>query len=102
MRVIVCMVVIVFLSSTLIADSIVTMNVKKGENNIMVENYFHSLPVSSLISTNPQVQSVTLLEEGQTLGYVNVFGGIGTDFLIEPGKTYEVHSSEDLVIFLNN
>jgi hypothetical protein len=45
---------------------------------------------------------VTLKEFSLDLGYVNVFGGVGTNFFFEPNKNYEIYSREDLVIYLYN
>jgi len=86
--------------TTTIAEDPMTLTLKQGENIIQVNEYFTSYPVSYLINQYPSIQSVSMQEYGQTFGYINAFGGIGIDFLIQPGKEYEIYVGEDTSINL--
>ncbi len=48
--------------------------------------------VRELVNLNPEIQAVSYYDTGldSTLGFVNAFGGVGKNFLIAPGRTYEV------------
>lgn len=83
-----------------IAQSPPTINLDKGKNNFSVDSFFYPIYVSTLVSKHPEIESVTLLDYGRSFGYVNVFGGIGTNFIIEQGKTYEIYTSKPMNITL--
>ena len=86
--------------ATIIADNPVTLELKSGKNNFTIEEHFPAIQVSNLISKYPQIRSASLTEYGTIYGYANVANGIGTNFIIEPGRTYEIYLSEDINISL--
>jgi len=90
---------IFFLFGIILASSQVgKFDVEKGKNLFSVEN-----PISAkeLAMLNPEIETISLKENdtiGYVNGYVNVFGGIGKNFILEPGKTYEIVSEKNLTL----
>ncbi len=94
---------IIILSLTVIvAENPLELKIPQGESNFTVLEYFPSMYASELIAANPEIQSISVEEYGQTFGYLNTLGGIGTNFLIEPNKNYEIHSNQSATIKLKN
>jgi hypothetical protein len=87
-------------ATSIIAENPLQIEVPKGEYNLTVIEYFPSIYVSELINNNPEIQSVSISEYGQTFGYLNTLGGIGTNFLIEPNRKYEIHTNQTITISL--
>jgi hypothetical protein len=52
---------------------------------------------SDVILLNPDVEAISYFDEdlNKTIGYVNVFGGVGSNFLIVPERTYELIISKN-------
>jgi hypothetical protein len=92
--------ILVLSLTTIIAENPLEVQVPQGESNFTIQEYFPAVHVSELIKTNPQIQSVSIKEYGRTFGYLNTFGGIGTNFLIEPNKNYEIHTNQTITINL--
>jgi len=88
--------------TTIIATNPLDVDLEAGKNNISVLEYFPAIPVSTLIAAHPEIESISVNEYGQTFVYINTFGGIGTDFLFQPEKEYEVHVSKQTKLFLND
>jgi len=88
--------------TTIIAENPLELEIPKGESNFTITEYFPSTYASELIKNNPEIQSITISEYGQTFGYLNTLGGIGTNFLIEPSKNYEIHTNQTITIQLKN
>ncbi len=80
----------------------VEISLSEGKNNLTVEEFIFPKYVSDLVKENPWIESVTLKENGRSYGYINIFGGIGRNFLIEYGKTYEIFSSQNKTMVLAN
>jgi len=90
----------IFCLTTIIAENPLELEISVGESNFTVEEYFPSIYASELIEKNPQIKSLTLKEYGQTFGYLNALGGIGTNFLVEPNKNYEIYTNKTIIIRL--
>ncbi|RMD45310.1 hypothetical protein D6829_02595 [Candidatus Pacearchaeota archaeon] len=103
-RIILCAVVLVFFVAAIgFAQSPApTLELKEGKNNFTVNEFFYPQYASDFVAKHPEIQTITLKEFGRSYGYVNVFGGIGTNFLIEAGKEYEVYVSKPVNITLQN
>lgn len=81
------------------------IEVNEGKNTIEINETFTPFRVSVLVENNEYIRSVTLIESyfgsnNSSRGYVNAFGGIGENFMIEPNKTYEIVSSKNKTIQL--
>ncbi len=101
----ICMLFFGFLlySSLAQTESIVlagTVELTKGKNNVMFQT--DSLYVQDLIAAYPSIETVSYYDSflGTQLGYVNVFGGVGRNFLLVPGQQYEIVLSEDTIFIL--
>lgn len=61
----------------------------EGKNSVEFDN---ALLVKELVVLNPGIEYVSYFDDflNKQIAYVNVFGGVGDNFLIEPGKVYEI------------
>ena len=98
MKSLVIFLVIILSFSTIIADNTVTVDLVEGRNLVSVSEYFPSFYVSTLMKNYPEIDSVNLDDYSGSYGYVNAFGGIGTNFLIQYGTEYEVYVSSDITV----
>lgn len=92
--------VLILFMTTIIADNPIYLEIKEGKNNITTSGEFISRYAKDLIEEYPEIESISIENYGFTYGYVNVLGGIGTNILIEPEKTYEIYSKENITIIL--
>jgi len=90
---------LIFLT-TVIAENPVTLELVEGKNNFTIEEYFPPIQIKSLMLNNPEISSASVIEYGKTFGYVNAFEGIGTNFLIESGREYEIYVNKSVTINL--
>ena len=88
--------------TVIIAENPLSVIVTVDNQTFFVEEYFPSIPVKDLVAKYPQIQLVSVYEYGQTFGYVNAFGGIGTNFLVESNKQYEIFVSENVSLVLKD
>src|SRR3989344_7331194 len=53
--------------------------------------------VADLVKKNPDIEYASYHDVflDETIGYVNVFGGLGKNFVLNPGKIYEIHVKKD-------
>lgn len=67
----------------------------KGKNLIQINQ---TMSASEFILLNKNIEYIWYFDDSlnQSVGYVNIFDGIGTDFTIEPGKFYEVGVSKEI------
>lgn len=70
----------------------------EGKNEVFL-NLSSPHYVSTLVKLNPSLEAVSYREGNTTLGYINVFGGIGEDFVLYP-RTYELISSSNTTLLL--
>jgi len=73
--------------------------VREGKNRV-VFNVTNSFNASTLVKLNPEVEVVSYKEGNVTFGYVNFMKGIGDDFEIMNGMSYEIYSSENSTLIL--
>ena len=74
------------------------ISLKKGKNvvELNVTDFFY---VKTLIKLNPDIEVVSYVEDGKSIGYVNLFSGIGDNFIVYEGE-YEIIVSEDTGLIL--
>ena len=72
----------------------------EGKNLVNISFDFNPLYVTDLIKIYPEIQTVTYNDSKQEFGYVNVFGGIGDNFVIYPNKTYEITTKQEITLNL--
>jgi len=92
--------VLVLSLTTIIAENPLEVQIPEGEYNLTISEYFPSIYASELIKENPEIKSIPIQEYGQTFGYLNILGGIGTNFLIEPNRNYEIYTNQTALIKL--
>ena len=90
----------IFSLTTIIAENPLSLEIQEGKFNLTINEYFPSIYVSQLIENNPEIQSISIQEYGRTFGYINTLGGIGTNFLIEPNRNYEIYTNQTITIHL--
>lgn len=68
---------------------------EQGKNEFFVDRPIY---VTELISLNPSIESVSYFDSflNKQIAYVNVFGGIGDNFLMVPDRPYEISVGEEL------
>jgi len=95
------MVLVIFSSAIILAEiSNGEIKLNKGENSINFTLNFSQFYVQDLIKAYPEISVITHEENGIEEGYVNVFGGIGKNFLIEKNNIYKVISEKEVNIIL--
>lgn len=73
----------------------------KGKNLV---NFSGIVPfyVHDLVELNPEIEVVSFEDsEGRSIGFVNVYGGVGSRFAVRDG-IYEISVSEDTTLILPN
>lgn len=60
----------------------------EGKNQVEIDR---AVLVKEIVILNPEIEYVSYYDEflNKQVAYVNVFGGVGDNFLIEPGRIYE-------------
>jgi hypothetical protein len=76
------------------------IELKKGENLFNTSFEFSPIYVKDFVNAYPEVSVISYVENGITEGYVNIFGGIGKNFIIEPNKVYEIITKQEEGIVL--
>lgn len=71
-----------------------SMILKKGKNNVIF-NLTNPIQVKSLVELNPKIEVISFKENNRTIGYVNIFNGIGENFEIKGGMEYEIITKDD-------
>jgi len=68
---------------------------KTGKNYLILNQ---SLYAKEIIILNPEIESLSYFDEflNKSIGYVNVFGGVGSNFITNPEKAYEINVKEDI------
>lgn len=79
----------------------------KGENEISMPIDFSPLYASDLVNAYPEIIMITYMNEPaikenvrEEIGYVNIFGGVGEDFIIYGNVTYFITVEKDLEVRL--
>lgn len=76
-----------------------SIKVIAGNNNLSF-NSTNQFNVSMLIKLNPEIEVVSYNTSNGTIGYVNFAGGLGQDFEIGNGISYEIYSSKNSTLIL--
>lgn len=79
--------------------SIDSENLATGKNQVRF-NLTEPFYVKDLVKWNPTISVVSYIEENKTIGYVNLFNGIGENFIIENDKDYEVILNKNISLVL--
>ena len=69
---------------------------QEGKNVITFDYNFNPVYASELVQMYPEIASIAYNETGEELGFANVFGGIGDNFIISSGNTYEITTTREV------
>jgi hypothetical protein len=86
----------VYSASSIGIDSI---DLITGKNQVRF-NLTEPFYVKDLVKWNPTISVVSYIEENKTVGYVNLFNGIGDNFVIDNDKDYEVILNKNISLVL--
>jgi O-glycosyl hydrolase len=73
------------------------IEIKKGKNNLTIPLTTY-IDAKTLTEIYPEIEVISYEKNGKSIGYVNVFNGIGKNFVLESNKTYEVISNKNITI----
>ena len=62
----------------------------EGENILKTPEDFSPIYAKDFVKLNPEIVTITFEENNNTLAYVNVFGGVGQNFVLMQNKTYDI------------
>ncbi len=78
-----------------------SVELTEGKNLINLSQEFSPLYVEDLVKMYPEITAVTYIDQTEeTFGYVNVFGGIGENFVIYPNLVYEIITKQKITLNL--
>jgi len=97
-KILVIALLITILSFSALSES-VQLNLSKGKN-FVVFNFTEPFYAETLIKLNPSIEAISYTENNKTIGYVNVFGGVGKNFIIQKNKKYEIIVKENSTLIL--
>jgi hypothetical protein len=76
------------------------IKLSEGGNTINFSSDFTPIYVEDLIKFYPEITAVTYNGSQGEIGYVNVFGGVGENFIIAPNKFYEIITKQEVILDL--
>ncbi len=73
---------------------------KKGKNYVKINSTYSFLYAKELVIMNPDIEYISYYDSflNKSIGYVNVFGGIGTNFLIDKNRVYEISVKRNITL----
>lgn len=91
---------LIFLLSLILISSQETFSfeLEKGKNKVHI-NSSEPIYVETLIKLNPEIEAISYSENNRSRGYVNVFGGLGENFIVED-REYEIIVSKNTNLVL--
>jgi len=81
------------------SEDVNSIELYKGKNLVKL-NHTNPFYVKSLIELNRDIEAVSYLENNRTIGYVDIFGGVGENFIIQEDIEYEIIASRDTNLIL--
>lgn len=80
------------------SQDIYSADLKKGKNTLYI-NISQPIYAKTLIKLNPCIEVISFKENNQTIGYINIYNGLGENFVVEQ-REYEVIVSKDTNLIL--
>ena len=93
-------IVLAFLSALIFSfvvissKDIFSASLAEGKNKVRI-NLSEQVYVETLIKLNPDIEAVSYMEGNRTVGYVNVFEGVGKNFILED-REYEIIAGKSI------
>ncbi|OGJ21277.1 hypothetical protein A3K73_05480 [Candidatus Pacearchaeota archaeon RBG_13_36_9] len=75
-----------------------SVSLAEGKNQIRI-NLSEPVYAETLIKMNPGIEAISFTEENRTVGYVNVFQGVGKNFAVTD-REYEIIASKSMDLVL--
>ena len=77
----------------------IVLNLFDGKN-IVEFNSAGPFYVKTFVELNPSIEVISYIGDNETIGYINIFGGIGDNFIIQENRKYEIVVRENLTVVL--
>jgi hypothetical protein len=94
---IICIILINFFSVS--SEDNNNLFLESGKNFVRFDN-LPSFYVKDLIKINPSIEVVSYMKDNESIGYVNVFGGIGENFVITNTIDYEIIVTKETTLII--
>jgi hypothetical protein len=89
--ILVFLVIVLGISGIIIAEEFKEgIKLHEGKNTVNISFEFNPIYASDLALIYPEIATITYNDSQKDIGYVNVFGGIGDNFVIYPDRIYEI------------
>ncbi len=75
-----------------------SVSLAEGKNRVRI-NLSEPIYVETLIKMNPDIEAISYTEENRTIGYVNVFQGVGKNFAVTD-REYEIIAGKNMDLIL--
>ena len=75
------------------------IEIVEGRNNFSGHE-FEPFYAKDFVLNNPEIVSISYSVSGNSYGFLDVFGGIGTNFVVVPEIEYEVVARENVTLYL--
>jgi hypothetical protein len=75
------------------------LSLNKGKNYLRF-NATKPFYVETFVKLNPSVEAISYKEDNRTVGYVNIYGGVGKNFVIRSDIEYEVVSRANSTLII--
>jgi predicted metal-dependent hydrolase len=76
------------------------IQILQGENEVLIPEKISPFYVEDFVKEYPEILTVTYFEFEEEIGYANVFGGVGENFIIYPNKTYKITVEKNVEVKL--
>jgi hypothetical protein len=98
-KILILLIFVIFLT-TYVVSSLDFIKLEKGKN-VVNWTINQGISVEQLIMNYPQIQAITYYDENNmSHGFINVFSGIGENFILIAGNQYQIDTKEEVVITL--
>jgi hypothetical protein len=99
--ILICVILVLGVSSLIIAEEFKEgIRLSEGKNSVNLSYEFNPIYVKDLVKIYPDITTITYNNGEQEVGYVNVLGGVGENFVISPDNIYEITTKEEVTLDL--
>lgn len=95
---IILVIFVIFVGSFITISSKDAVELVKGKNHVEL-NISQPFYVETLMKLNPSIEVASYQAGEETIGYVNVFKGVGKNFIVDTGE-YEIIVKENTTLVL--
>jgi hypothetical protein len=91
--------ILIFSLTAIFSEDGDSINLVEGKNILKLDSA-KPFYAKTLFLLNPGLDAISYTKDNETIGYVNVFGGVGENFIIFENQEYEVIARENLSLIL--